>query len=124
MTYQPTDPRRPGGRIFGDAAPHTPGDVLVDTTGAVLVDYAQVVNVIFPGMDHGPVMGALLGGLISQTEERAEILYLLNGDGGANLVAQLLGLAYAIGPQFEAAFTARVRQLLAEDAPERRPYDG
>lgn len=128
MTYQPTDPRRPGGTVLGSDETAYPGHVPVDIRNAVLTDCSQVMRLELTDADPAPVLGMLLGGVLNTTEgpadERAEILYLMNGHGAATLVAQLIALAHSLGPQFDQAFTASVRLLLASNVPGRRPYDG
>lgn len=130
MTNRPTDPRRLGGRVLNSDEAAKPGHTPVDIRNAVITDCSQVMKLVLfdIGTEPAPVLGMLLGGVINTaqgpTDERAEVLYLMHGQGAATLVAQLIALAHSLGAQFEQAFTASVRLLLAENVPGRRPYDG
>jgi hypothetical protein len=54
----------------------------------------------------------LLEGRINKTTDRARNLYLMNEDGAAALVTELIALAHRIGPEFGARFTARLEHLI------------
>jgi hypothetical protein len=109
------DPRKSGGDIAGPGGPHDRNSVIIDTTEAVLLDHSTVTLMGSPG-DPKPYLAMLLEGRINKTTDRARNLYLLNEDGAAALVSELIALAHRIGPEFGARFTARLRHLIDTDA--------
>ncbi len=108
------DPRKSGGDIAGPGGPHDRNSVVVDTTNAVILDAATVSEV--ETLTGKPGLAMLLEGRIARTSDRARNLYLMNEDGAAALVTELLALAHRMGPEFGARFTARIKHLLATDA--------
>lgn len=109
------DPRKTGGDIAGPGGPHDRNAVILDTTDAVLLDHSTVTLVETPNHT-APVLAMLLEGRINKTTDRARNLYLLNEDGAAAIVTELLALAHRIGPEFGHQFTARLQHLLDTDA--------
>lgn len=88
------DPRRPGGDIAGPGGPHDRDGVVVETTNAVLLDYSTVSTVeVHRGDEAETAFALMMEGRINKTTDRSRILYLLNADGAAALVTELLGLA-------------------------------
>lgn len=108
------DPRKTGGNIAGPGGPHDHNSVIVDTTDAVLLDSSDVCLVETGGGE--VVLSMLLEGRINKTTDRARNLYLMNEDGAAALVTELIALAHRIGPEFGERLMARVRHLLDTDA--------
>lgn len=108
------DPRKTGGDIAGPGGPHDRNAVVIDTTNAVLLDSSDVCLV--ETSNGTPALALLLEGRINKTTDRARNLYLLNEDGAAALVTELLALAHRIGPEFADRFTARLEHLLDTDA--------
>lgn len=108
------DPRKTGGDIAGPGGPHDRDSVIVDTTNAVLLDGTTVVEV--ESASYGPVLGMLLEGRINQTTDRARNLYLMNEDGAAALVTELIALAHRMGPEFGNRFTRHLQHLLDTDS--------
>lgn len=109
------DPRALPGAIVGPGGPRDEGAVLIDTRHAVLVDHSTVAVVDNPS-DGRHLMAVLLEGKINRTEDRSAVLHLINGDGAAALVSQIVGLAARIGPAFEAEFRASLdARMAAED---------
>ena|SRR5689334_1550614 len=108
------DPRKTGGDIAGPGGPHDRNAVILDTTDAVLLDHSNVCLMETAG--GSVVLAMLLEGRINKTTDRARNLYLLNEDGAAALVTELLALAHRIGPEFGHRFTARLQHLLDTDA--------
>ncbi|MFF1298099.1 MULTISPECIES: hypothetical protein [unclassified Streptomyces] len=104
------DPRRSGGDIAGPGGPHDRNSVILDTTGAVLLDNTNVC--LMETSNGSVVLGVLLEGRINKTTDRARNLYLMNEDGAAALVSELLALAHRIGPEFGETLMARVQRLL------------
>jgi hypothetical protein len=109
------DPRKSGGNIAGPGGPHDADSVIIDATNAVLLDHSTVSLVGSPG-NPKPYLAVLLEGRINKTSDRARNLYLMNEDGAAALVTELLALAHRIGPDFGERFTARLKHLLDTDA--------
>lgn len=108
------DPRKTGGTIAGPGGPHDRNSVIVDGTNAVLLDSTDVCLMETRG---GPVIIAmLLEGRINKTTDRASNLYLLNEDGAAALVSELLAVAHRIGPEFGERLMARITHLLDSDS--------
>lgn len=108
------DPRKTGGDIAGPGGPHDHNAVIVDTTDAVLLDSSDVCLVETGGGE--VVLSMLLEGRINKTTDRARNLYLMNEDGAAALVTELIALAHRIGPEFGERFTARLQHLLDTNA--------
>lgn len=109
------DPRKSGGNIVGPGGPHDADSVIIDATNAVLLDHSTVSLVGSPG-NPKPYLAVLLEGRINKTADRARNLYLMNEDGAAALVTELIALAHRIGPDFGERFTARLKHLLDTDA--------
>lgn len=109
------DPRKSGGNIAGPGGPHDADSVIIDATNAVLLDHSTVSLVGSPG-NPKPYLAVLLEGRINKTTDRARNLYLMNEDGAAALVTELIALAHRIGPDFGERFTARLKHLLDTDA--------
>lgn len=109
------DPRKTGGDIAGPGGPHDANSVIIDPTNAVLLDHSTVSLVGSPN-EPRPYLAVLLEGRINKTADRARNLYLMNEDGAAALVTELLSLAHRIGPEFGHRFTARLQHLLDTDA--------
>jgi hypothetical protein len=108
------DPRKTGGDIAGPGGPHDRNSVILNVDNAVLLDASDVCL-----METGTgdiVLAMLLEGRINKTTERARNLYLLNEDGAAALVTELIALAHRIGPEFGHRFTARLQHLIDTDA--------
>jgi hypothetical protein len=108
------DPRKSGGDIAGPGGPHDRNAVVLDTTAAVLLDSSDVCLMETTGGN--VVLAMLLEGRINKTTDRARNLYLMNEDGAAALVTELMALANRIGPDFGERFTARLQHLLDTDA--------
>jgi hypothetical protein len=108
------DPRKSGGDIAGPGGPHDRNSVIIDTTNAVVLDSTSVSLMETP--NGNPVLAMLLVGRIAKTTDRARNLYLMNEDGAAALVTELIALAHRIGPEFGARFTARLEHLIATES--------
>lgn len=107
------DPRKTGGDIAGPGGPHDRDSVIVDTTNAVLLDASTVVEV--ESTANGPVLAMLLEGRINHSTDRARNLYLMNEDGAAALVTELMALAHRMGPEFGERFMQRLQNLIDTD---------
>lgn len=104
-----SDPRGAGGSLI-PAGPGE-GETLIDTSRAVLLEEVTVARVDQPS-GAPPVLAALLEGRINRSADSASILYLMGGALAASIVAELLGLAARMGPDFEAEFRASLDQSL------------
>lgn len=104
------DPRKTGGDIAGPGGPHDRNSVILDSTNAVLLDHSNVCLMETTG--GSVVLAMLLEGRINKTPDRARNLYLLNEDGAAALVTELMALAHRIGPEFGERFTKRLQHLI------------
>jgi hypothetical protein len=93
------DPRKSGGNISGPGGPNDANGVVIDTTDAVLLDYTEVALMGSLGLA-SPHLALLLEGRINKTSDRARNLYLMNEDGAAALVSELVALGFRIGPEF------------------------
>lgn len=116
MSGEATDPRRvSGGSISGPGGPYGEDDVVVDVTNAVILDACEVTIVggVRKGvLDPKPISCLLLSGRINKTTERAHVMFLMNEDGAAGIVTQLIGLASRAGWGDE--FMQRVRERMEE----------
>ena len=108
-----TDPRTLGGSIIG-GAPDEQGGALIDTRNAVLLGEVHVARVDNPS-DGRAVLAVLLSGRVNQSPDPASVLFLCGGSQAAVLVAELVGLAARIGPEFEAEFRSELDQQFATE---------
>jgi hypothetical protein len=108
------DPRKSGGDIAGPGGPRDRNAVILDTTDAVLLDSSDVCLMETTG--GSVVLAMLLEGRINKTPERARNLYLMNEDGAAALVSELIALAHRIGPEFGERLMQRISSLIDQDA--------
>lgn len=95
-----------GGSAYGrgDAIIDVEGSVLFDTVTAALVGVGQQTGV-------ETCIAVELGGRINHDTERSEVLYLMNADGAAALVSEILGVAQRIGPHFLEHLMQRIADL-------------
>jgi hypothetical protein len=112
---QPTDPREAGGTIVEhdpDATdPYALDSVTVDTSRAVLLDDLWVTAML--GVRDGevgdrPNLAVQLGGRINQTADRASVLYLMDEDGAAAIIAELMALISRLGPEYRQRLLERL----------------
>lgn len=109
----PTDPRNLGGSIAGPGGPYGQGDVVIDTTNAVILDACEVAIVggVRGGvLDPKPICALVLRGRVNKTTDRVQVLFLLNEDGAAGIVTELIGLESRAGWGRE--FVDRIRERL------------
>lgn len=69
------------------------GAALIDTHGAVLLDDVMAVAIDAGEVWGGPAWAVEFAGRINQTQDRSGVLYIMDGDAVATLVAELVGLA-------------------------------
>lgn len=108
------DPRKSGGDIVSLGGPQDRHGVILDDRNAVLLDHSTVTLV--ETRSGSPVLAVLLEGRINKSPDRARNLYLMNEDGAAAIVTELMALANRIGPEFEERFTARIQHLIDTDS--------
>lgn len=109
------DPRKLGGSIAGPGGPYAAGEFVIDTRNAVILDAVEVAVVggVRQGvLDPKPITALVLRGRVNKTDDRAQVLFLLNEDGAAGIVTELVGVASRAGWATE--FLARVRDRLKD----------
>jgi hypothetical protein len=119
MSKRPTDVRnKKMGQIIGDGA-----DVLLDMERAVLLDGMEVclVNSISHVVDQTqrPSQESIrlamrLDGRVNKSTDRASVLFILDEDGAAAIISELLALATRVGPEFAERLMARLETLKEE----------
>jgi hypothetical protein len=109
------DSRKSGGNIAGPGGPNDRHSLVIDTTDAVLLDGNTVSLMEVPGR-LSPILAMLLEGRINKTTDRARNLYLMDEDGAAALVSELVALAYRTGPAFGDRLLQRIQTLIAQEA--------
>ena len=113
--HDPTDPRRPGGDIAGPGGPYNRDSVVVDTTNAVLLDGTTVSTVeTHLGDEREVAFAMMLEGRVNKTQNRSRVLYLINADGAAAIVTELLGLAKRAERLGDPTLADELRQRLGE----------
>jgi hypothetical protein len=108
-----SDPRKFGGSISGPGGPYDENEVVIDTTDSVLLDACEVA--IMGAVRHGvldpkPISAMVLRGRVNKTNDRVQVMFLMNEDGAAGIVTELIGLASRAGWGNE--FMDRVRERM------------
>lgn len=98
-TRKQGDPRKAGGRFAGPGGAHDRSGIVIDATDAVLLDDVQVAMVepYKDGRALLPAVSLKLAGRINRTQERAEIVYLMDVPASAALVVELMALSHRAG---------------------------
>lgn len=104
------------GDIAGPGGPQDRNAVVIDATDAVLLDYSEVtlIEAFRNGRGDGPAMALLMRGRVNKSEDRAEVLFLLNADGAAAIATEIIGLAGRsadFAPEFMERFQARMEEM-------------
>lgn len=112
----PADLGHLGGSIAGPGGPYSVGDVVIDTSNAVLLDACEVAVVggVRGGvLDPKPITALVLRGRVNKSDRRAEVLYLLNEDGAAGIVTELVAVAQRAGwgQEFVDVVLARLERM-------------
>src|SRR4051812_32163144 len=68
-----TDPRELGGEVSGPGGPFDEGQVIVDTSRAILQDHLEVVKIDNPS-DGREIVALLISGRINRSTDRADVL--------------------------------------------------
>lgn len=106
------------GAIIGDES-----DVLLDTERAVLLDgmevcmvgtMAGVVDARQRGEQVSIRLAMRLDGRVNKSTDRASVLFLMDEDGAAAIVTELVALASRMGPEFAERFQERLNTLAEE----------
>lgn len=98
--YERVDPDELGGSIAGPGGAYDKNAVVIDTTNAIIPDGMEVaiVGAVRDGvLDEKPIMAVLVRGRINKTKRRAEVMLMLNHDGAAALVSEVVALATRSG---------------------------
>lgn len=77
--------------ITPDENPFGRDNSVVDTRGAVLPDAVDVATLTNPS-DGRTIYGLELAGKVNQATDRSDVLYLMDTDGAAAIVSELIGL--------------------------------
>lgn len=89
------DPRKLGGGISGHGGPYDENAVVIDVRNAVILDGSGVALVggVRDGvLDHKPIAALTLQGRVNKTTDRVQVLFLMNEDGAAGIIAELVGV--------------------------------
>lgn len=98
--------------ITPDENPFGHGNSIVDTRSAVLLDDTTVV-MLDNSSDGRTIYGLQLAGRVNRSSARTNVLYLLDEDGAAAIVTELIGLFSRAGSTQAAAFQAAIDTRLA-----------
>jgi hypothetical protein len=90
------DPRELGGDIAGPGGPFEHGQVVLDASKALHIDFQEVCK-IDEGARGQLAFALLLEGRINRTDDRAKIMCIESLDGLAALVTEINGLADRAG---------------------------
>jgi hypothetical protein len=113
--HDTTDPRRPGGDIAGPGGPYDRNAVVVSTRDAVLLSHATVSTVeTRRGDKRETSVALLLEGRINKTADESRVLYLLNVDGVAAIITELLGVGEREERLGDSDFATELRRRLGE----------
>jgi hypothetical protein len=93
--------------------PRDRGAVILDLTDSVLLDYTEVctVDTVRQGVMGSQAIFLTMHGRINKTTDRVQTGYLLNTDGAAALITQLLALADRFGAELLDDVTRRLTDL-------------
>lgn len=109
-----TDPRRLGGNIVGDFGDsRTTNSVVLDLTDAVVLEGATfaVVEGVRAGSSTGQIIFMTCDGRVNKTTDQVRVGLLLNTDGAAAIITELLAIADRAGPDLLDDVTRRLTAL-------------
>lgn len=111
-----SEPRKLGGDIAGPGGPHDRDGVVVDTTNAVLLDFATVsmIETLRAGQEPEVAAAIMLEGRVNKSTDRTRVVYVVNADGVAALVTELMGLATRAGSAGETSFAQALMEHIDE----------
>lgn len=90
------DPRELGGAIAGPGGPFDFGEVVIDASRAIIVDYQEVAK-IDEGARGQEAFAFMFGGRINQTPDRASVVLLGDIDFMAATITEMHGVAERAG---------------------------
>lgn len=110
------DPRKLGGGISGPGGPYDKDAVVIDTGNAVLLDGAVVAIVggVRDGvLDDKPIAALTLQGRVNRTTDRVQVLFLMNEDGAAGIITELIGVMSrgGWGQEFRDLLQKRMKEM-------------
>lgn len=110
------DPRELGGGIIGPGGPYDKDAVLIDMRNAVILDACEVAIVggVRDGiLDDKPIAAVVLRGRVNKTSDRVQILFLMNEDGAAGIITQLVGVMSrgGWGQEFKDRLQERMKEM-------------
>lgn len=109
------DPRKLKGAIVGPGGAQDRGGVIVDTSNAVLLSDVTVSTIDRSDGDRGfDYFALMLAGRVNQTKDTAQVLFIMNTDGAAAIVTELLALLARTkqDPEVVGQFIEDLRQRL------------
>lgn len=109
------DPRKLRGSISGPGGPYDENAVVLDITNAVILEACEValMGAVRKGvLDEMPIVTMVLRGRVNKTPDQVQVLFMLNEDGAAGIITQLVGVASRAGWREE--FLQRVQERMEE----------
>jgi hypothetical protein len=103
--------------------PSSSQDVLLDMDNAVLLDgmsvclvnaVAGLVDKTQRGVEENIRLAVQLDGRINKSTDRASVLFVMDEDGAAAIISEILALATRIGPEFAVRLMDRISDLQSE----------
>lgn len=88
--------------------------VYLDMEHAVLLDGLEVSLVNAHAPEPVTRLAVRMDGRLNQSDERSCVLYLMDEDGAAAVVTEIVALAARIGPEFAERFQLRLEKLAEE----------
>lgn len=108
------DPRRFGGSIIGDVgSSRDASSVVLDLTDAVILEGTTVVVVegVRSGVSAGQCIFMTCDGRVNKTTDQVRVGLMLNTDGAAAIITELLAVADRAGPELLDDITRRLTEL-------------
>lgn len=113
-----SDPRRLNGAIVGPGGPHDKSGVVIDATNSVIVEACALARADEVSDGTGSeVIAMLLSGHVLHSEDRADVLFMLDVDGLATLLTEIYGLIGRMGNDalaLKADIEQRMEKMQAE----------
>ncbi len=107
------DPREfSGGEIAGPGGPHDEGMTVIDTRTAILLDTTEVA-MVDNRSDGRRFCAMLLHGELNRSDDRVKAMFLLEADGMAAIVSELVAVARREGQEFADEFARLLGERMA-----------
>lgn len=101
-----------GGDIAGPGGPHDKGQIVINTRGALISDHITVAAI--DELDVELPTAILIEGRINRTPHRAKVVVIVNNDGVAGFISELVGfISRAKGPAATVALDVLIERLIA-----------